>query len=334
MNFFIEKYLSNFVEIDTSQTKASIFSGTINLKNLKIKNEIFESLNIQNFEVVHGYIGNMTIMLKMPTFYKYPIKVKIEKVFIHIRQKIIDKKSKEETIKCLEEYKHTLLLNEEELRQKWEKVDNEEPNIFLQIINDLQLEINDVLIHYDDTISFKQVPFRFGIILNKMIIKTTDENYDIVENIRYQEINYKVFNIDGLSIFMDCYDNIAYFNSHPLSKITEKTLSSKNLLLAETKINEYYSYCSAELKTYSKFKNAHQYILYKMELNVNISMNQNYLKNNLPRISVSIKLPKLNIRFTLKQLKTIFKTMAYYNLNKLYQTGIANEHYKEHYKKK
>ena len=334
MNFFIEKYLSNFVEIDTSQTKASIFSGTINLKNLKIKNEIFESLNLPNFEVVHGYIGNMTIILKMPTFYKYPIKVKIEKVFIHVRQKIIDKKSKEETIKSLEEYKHILLLNEEELRQKWEKVDNEEPNIFLQIINDLQLEINDVLLHYDDKISFKQVPFRFGILLNKMIIKTTDENYDIVENIRYQEINYKVFNIDGLSIFMDCYDNIAYFNSHPLSILTEKRLSQKNLLLTETKIKEYYSYCSAELKTYSKFKNAHQYILYKMELNVNISMNQNYLKNNLPRISVSIKLPKLNIRFTLKQLKTIFKTMAYYNLNQLYQTGIANEHYKEHYKKK
>ena len=66
MNFIIEKYLSNFVEIDTSQTKASIFSGIINLKNLKIKSEIFESLNLPNFEVIHGYIGSMTIKLKMP----------------------------------------------------------------------------------------------------------------------------------------------------------------------------------------------------------------------------------------------------------------------------
>ena len=68
MNFLIEKYLSNFVEIDTSQTKASIFSGTINLKNLKIKREIFKSLNLPYFEVVNGYIGNLLIKLKMPRF--------------------------------------------------------------------------------------------------------------------------------------------------------------------------------------------------------------------------------------------------------------------------
>ena len=66
MNFIVEKYLSNFVEIDTSQTKASIFSGIINLKNLKIKNKIFETINLPYFELVHGYIGNLTIKLKMP----------------------------------------------------------------------------------------------------------------------------------------------------------------------------------------------------------------------------------------------------------------------------
>ena len=130
MNFIIEKYLSNFVEIDTSQTKASIFSGTINLKNLKIKNEIFETINLPNFQVVHGYIGNMTIKLKMPRFYKYPINVQIEKVFIHVRQKNIDKILKENVIKAMEDYKHKLLLNEEELRQKWEKVDNENLILF------------------------------------------------------------------------------------------------------------------------------------------------------------------------------------------------------------
>ena len=135
MNFIIEKYLSNFVEIDTSQTKASIFSGTINLKNLKIKNEIFETINLPNFQVVHGYIGNMTIKLKMPRFYKYPIEVEIEQVFIHVRQKNIQKIEKKKVIKSMEEYKHKLLLNEEELRQQWEKVDNEESNIFRQIIN-------------------------------------------------------------------------------------------------------------------------------------------------------------------------------------------------------
>ena len=56
-------------------------------------------------------------------------------------------------------------------------------------------------------------------------------------------------------------------------------------------------------------------------------MNNNYLKNKLPKNTASINLPKLNIRFNLKQLKTIFKVMAYYNLNQLYQNGIAKEYY-------
>ena len=155
MNFLVEKYLSNFVEIDTSQTKASIFSGIINLKNLKIKQEIFKSINLPYFEVVNGYIGNLLIKLKMPRFYKYPINVEVDKVFIHIRQIKIDKKMKDEEIKSMEEYKYRVLKDEEELRQNWENVGKEESNIFQQIMNDLQIEIKQVIIHIDDTISTK-----------------------------------------------------------------------------------------------------------------------------------------------------------------------------------
>ena len=331
MNFIVEKYLSNFVEIDTSQTKASIFSGIINLKNLKIKNEIFETINLPYFELVHGYIGNLTIKLKMPRFYKYPINVEIEKVFIHVRQKNIDKILKEEAIKSMEEYKKKLLINEEELRQKWENVDNEEPGIFLQIINDLQIEIKEVIFHYEDTISYKQVPFTLGVILNKMIIRSTNEDYfvdeNIKENIPHRDINYKVFNIDNFSIYLDCFDNINLFNSQVLSMLTDKAMSSKNLFIKNLQINDYYSYCRKEFDVYSKSKNAHQYILYRMRLNINLSINENYLKNNLPQHTASINLPSLNIRFTLKQAKTIFKVMAYYNLNLLYQNGIAKEYY-------
>ena len=173
MNFLVEKYLSNFVEIDTSQTKASIFSGTINLKNLKIKKEIFKLINLPFFELINGYIGNLLIKLKMPRFYKYPINLEVDKVFIHIRQLNIDKKMKEEEIKSLEEYKTRVLKDEEELRQNWENVDKEESNIFQQILNDLQIEIKEVIVHLDDVISYKAVPCNVGLILNKLVIKST-----------------------------------------------------------------------------------------------------------------------------------------------------------------
>ena len=211
------------------------------------------------------------------------------------------------------------------------KVDNEEPNIFLQIINDLQIEIKEVVIQYEDTISYKEVPFTLGIVLNKMIMRSSNKDFivdnNIKESIEHQEINYKVFNIDKFSIFMDCYDNLKDFDRQNLYSISVRQMSSKNILMIDKEMDYYFSYCLKELNVYSKNKNSHQFILYKMELNINISINENYLKNNLPKYFVSINLPKLNIRFHLKQTKTIFKVMAYNNLNQLYQNGIAKEYY-------
>ena len=46
LNFFFDKFLANFVEIDTSKTNVSIFSGLIKLNNLKIKSEVFQNYNI------------------------------------------------------------------------------------------------------------------------------------------------------------------------------------------------------------------------------------------------------------------------------------------------
>ena len=326
MNFLVEKYLSNFVEIDTSQTKASIFSGTINLKNLKIKKEIFNLINLPYFELINGYIGNLLIKLTMPRFYKYPINLEVDKVFIHIRQINIDKKMKEEEIKSLEEYKTRVLKNEEELRQNWENVDKEESNIFQQILNDLQIEIKEVIVHLDDVISYKAVPCNVGLILNKLVIKSTKKDYgvevNITENFLNQKIKYKVINVDNFSVYCDCFDSLSEFNEQPLVKIgNDNTDSNKQL-------NRYYEYCMNEFKIFMRNKNLHQYILYKMELNINIKTNDNYKKMNEPHRVISINLPRLYIRFSLKQIKTLFKAKAYNNLYSLYQNGIAQEYYK------
>ena len=36
LNFIVENYLSNFIEIDPSQTKASLWSGEVQMSNVKI----------------------------------------------------------------------------------------------------------------------------------------------------------------------------------------------------------------------------------------------------------------------------------------------------------
>ena len=110
LNFIVENYLSNFIEINPSQTKASLFSGEVQMSNVKIKKEIFQTMNIPFLEVVHGYIGSIKIKMSMPMFYNYPIDLKIEKVFFHARQKNMNEIDRDEEIKNMETYKLSTLL--------------------------------------------------------------------------------------------------------------------------------------------------------------------------------------------------------------------------------
>ena len=293
---------------------------------MKIKREIFNLINIPFFELVNGYIGNLLVKLKMPRFYKHPINLEVDKVFIHVKQINIDKKMKEEEIKALEEYKTRALKDEEELRQNWENVDKEESNIFQQILNDLQIEIKEVIIHLDDAISYKAVPCTVGLILNKLVIRTSKNDFvveeNITENLLNENIKYKVINIDNFSVYCDCFDSLNEFNEQPLARITKDNKDTKKQL------SRYYEYCMNEFKIFMRNKNLHQYILHKMELNIYIKTNDKYKKMNEPHRVISINLPRLYIRFSLKQIKTLFKAKAYNNLYNLYQSGIAQDYYK------
>ena len=119
INFIVERYLANILEIDTTQTTASIWSGTVEMSNLKIKPQIFESLNLPYLELVNGYVGKLSVKMSMPRFYLYPIKVYVDKVFFHAKQKNIDKLNEYEEIKGMETYKNSKLLNAEQLSDEF-----------------------------------------------------------------------------------------------------------------------------------------------------------------------------------------------------------------------
>jgi hypothetical protein len=118
INWVIDKYLSNILEINKEQTKSSIWSGVVEMSNLKIKPEIFTSMNLPYFELVHGYVGNMKIKMTLPRFYKHPIKVEIDKLFFHAKQKKLESIKKEVEIQNMENYKNTRLQSAEELENE------------------------------------------------------------------------------------------------------------------------------------------------------------------------------------------------------------------------
>ena len=347
LNVIFEKFLSSIVEIDTSKTNFSIFSGEIELKNLKIKEEIFRNLNLPFIEVVHGYIGTFKISLQMPFFYDHAIIVFIDKIYFHARLKNINKLNEEEEIKNMEEFKKAQLIKAEELFAQVESIkrqnqenekkkadDKKSPGLVQKIINNLSVEISEIVFKFDDEISYPETPYSIGVILDDVIVRSTRNDFIIPTNkdevIPYEEINFKVIAVDNLSIYMDCFDAKEELDFERLisNKITKKINSNVELRNYLKDQLGFYTYCKSELYVHSKEFKSHQYLLHQLDLTVKLALNDN-VNNGEPKITAKVSFPQILLSISLKQIKTSLKVLAYINLSTLYRRGIAKEYYKK-----
>ena len=329
INFIVEKYLSNIVEINPEKTKSSLWSGTVEMSNLKIKREIFETIDLPYCELVNGYIGKLTIQLQLPRFYLYPIKVNIDKVFFHARQKKLDKLNKEEEIKGIENYKNSKLQSVEEFKSEINQFQNEAPGMTTQIINNLQITINDIVVRFDDEISYEKMPFTFGILMKSLKICTTNDKYEFKEgeNIPYGEINYKIIQLNNLSVYLDTFQKGEKLDFKKQIVDNENTVieNERDSFLGEAK--DYYKYCLSEVNVHINEEKAHEYLLYNMGLDLKTAMNDLYSKNNKPKIFATCELKDVITNVSIQQIFVLFKLLAYINLNQLYRNGISKDYY-------
>ena len=344
LNIVFDRFLSNIVEIDASKTNFSLLSGKIELRHLKIKDEIFQKVNLPFIEVAHGYIGKILIDLDMPFFYNHPIKVVVNKIFFHARLKNINKLNKEEEIKNMQKLKESSLLNAEVLKanildiqkenakntKKKNSNEKKEPTLVEKIINNLFVEVNDIVFKLDDEISYPEIPYSFGVILDNIKIRTTRSDFKIPQNadevIPFEEINFKVVAIDNFSVYMDCFEDKEELDYERLisSKITKKIdVELRNYLRDQL---SFYTYCMSEVHVHSKKFEAHQYLLHQLDLSVKLAMNNNPM-NKQPKISVKVAFPQILLGISIKQIHAGLKLKAYLDLNTLYRSGISKELY-------
>ena len=333
-NFIVENYLSNFIEINPNQTKASLWSGEVQMSNVKIKKELFKTMNIPFLEVVHGYIGSIKIKMSMPMFYKYPIQVCIDKVFFHARQKDINEINKEEEIKNMEEYKFSTLKSQEILMSQLNQINTEESSgIKKQIINNLYIEINNIVFRYDDNVSYKKVPYCLGLILKQLSLSSTKSDFQLLKNpdevFQCGDESYKKIYMDDMSLFLDCFNN-------------QNDLQFKNLIennfynSIKSEIKQYlgpqldfYAYCLSEIYHHSNEAKSHQYILHNIEMELNAIINEDINKNLKPEYIGDLEFQYIVIDFSLKQIETILKVLSYMNLSSLYHEGLSKDYYKK-----
>ena len=124
INLVIDNFLYNFIEIDKSQTYASLLSGVLELRNVKIKKESFSYINLPYFILEIGYIGKIKVEMSMPFFYSNPINIYINDVFIYAKQKDINNLKEKEEITSMKDFKNRRLETEENIFSQLEEIEN------------------------------------------------------------------------------------------------------------------------------------------------------------------------------------------------------------------
>ena len=336
INYFVNTKLSQFLEINPEETQTSLWNGTVELNNIKFKKSVFETLNLPYIELVDGYIGKMKVTLQLPRFYLYPIKIELDKIFLHAKQKSLNDLSKKEQIDLMEKNKKEKLKNDEELTIQMNLLKQESPDYMEQIINNLQIICENVFILFDDEISYFK-PFNLGFSFKKVSYFSTkddfnDENIDT--NIEKADIKYKRIRMNEFSIFLDYYSSKNELNYE--NKILENESNKiddnlKNYLKDSLNL---YLYCMSELNVYGKDRNSHFYILYNLCLDVKLTINDKYKENLLPKFDFDILFPNIVINLEMTQIKALMGIKYNFDAKNYYERGLEKEYYTKKFNEK
>ena len=214
INFVVDNFLSKFIEIDKSQTYASLWSGVLELKNVKIKKECFNSINLPYFVLEKGFIGKIKIELKLPFFYNNPINIYINDIFILSKQKDINHLNESEEIQSMKDFKNKKLISDEVIFNKLEEIESQEPSFATQIIKNINININNINI------------------INKI---------NVINNTNYINNSYQI-NFDNISkdfgINNDQVTNsLKYFDLSPSSNESEEDYDNISII-SHTGLND------------------------------------------------------------------------------------------------
>ena len=328
INIVIDKYLSNILEIDPEKTKSSLWSGFVELNNMKIKQELFKQINVPYFEIVDGFVGKLKINLSLPRFWLAPVKVEVEKIYFLVKQKSLDKFDEKKELKNVEAYIQSKLLSIEELVNGVNAMEKE-PGMSDQLMKNIQIEVRDIVFRFEDDISYPECPFSFGMTIQKVQIRATGSDFipKHDELVPEHDKAFMLIDMSGFSAYLD-YRKHAKQNSFR-QLIDPKVLTDVSDQKEYFKDSfDFFAYCESEMRNYSKDSEAHKYIIFDLNVSLKVTKNDKFAKNGNPALEADLKISKIEMGIGTKQLTVLFKLLAYLGVNTMIRTGCVSKYYR------
>ncbi|KDE03795.1 hypothetical protein MVLG_05736 [Microbotryum lychnidis-dioicae p1A1 Lamole] len=208
LNRFLSAYVDN---LNTGQLNVGIWSGDVKLRNLRLKKAALDKFRLP-VDVVEGYLGDLTLSIPWSNLSGKPVRVLVENVYLLAVPTDSAKATPEEDAARAQAAKLEKLENAELMTaqpttglsaEEEQKNSSFTTSLVNKIVDNLQLEIRNIHIRYEDKLSVPGHPFSVGLTLSHFSAISTDEHWNPAFITNSKNGVHKLAKLDSLAVYFD-----------------------------------------------------------------------------------------------------------------------------------
>ncbi|GAA5969299.1 hypothetical protein JCM11641_007543 [Rhodosporidiobolus odoratus] len=208
LNRFLSAYVDN---LNSNQLNVGIWSGDVKLKNLRLKKEALDKFRLP-VDVIEGYLGELTLSIPWSNLAGKPVRVLVENVYLLAVPTDSSKATPEEDAARAQAAKLEKLENAELLTtqptsgmsaEEEQKNQSFTASLVTKIVDNLQIEVRNIHVRYEDKLSVPGHPFSAGLTLAGFSAVSTDGNWKPTFITNPTGGIHKLANLDSLAVYFD-----------------------------------------------------------------------------------------------------------------------------------
>lgn len=284
LNRVLGSYVQNF---DPAQLNVGIWSGDVKLKNLKLRQDCLDSLNLP-IDVKFGVLNDLSLVVPWSSLKNNPVKIIIEDCFLLCTPRDFKTTTPDEDI--ARELRHKLnklaeweLTNQAKQSLSADNADDGKNSTFMQslttkIIENLQITIKNIHLRYEDkSCLFSKYPCALGVALKEFSAVSTDDQWvpKFIETA--QALSHKLFKMDSLCCYWNTNSTFLLDYLDPESELYDPTHEKLILQFQRT-------IASAE----SAETPQHQYIIRPISGEGHLTLNKKGSSDSQPHVDMQL----------------------------------------------
>ncbi|KAF2858296.1 hypothetical protein K470DRAFT_221567 [Piedraia hortae CBS 480.64] len=208
LNRFLGLYVRNF---DPKQLNVGIWGGDVKLRDLELRREALDQFRLP-LNVVKGHISLLVLKIPWSNLRGQPVQIQIDDVFLLASPKEEQEYNVEEEERRAYTVKMEKLESAEMLHERTsENLSAEEQKkhqsftaaLTTTVIDNVQIQVKNVHIRYEDAISDPNHPFAAGLTLRELSAVSTDEGWRPTWIQSTSDTTHKLATLGSLGLYWD-----------------------------------------------------------------------------------------------------------------------------------